>query len=220
MPSCVSARFADRAWAPSLTEYRSSFGFARVVSLALFLVVSACSGGEHDAPPRAPERVILIVVDTLRRDHLSCYGAARPTPNIDRIAADGMLFRNALASYHQTSMSMASLFTGRTPSIEFGTLDKPLFWNGETWCGLARFAKEGGDASCVPAGVPTLAEGLRAAGYWTIGIASNQFLYEPSGYSRGFDDWVEVGEHPAQKGAIARMELTHAPRTRHGKLVK
>ncbi len=161
----------------------------------------------------------MIVVDTLRRDHLSCYGSEIPTPNIDRIAARGQIFSQMLASYHQTSMSMASLFTGRTPSIEFGTLARPLFWNGETWCGMARFAKEGTDASCIPPSVPTLAGAMGDAGYWTIGIASNQFLYEPSGYSRGFDDWVEVGEHPREPGAIARIGIPDAPKTRSWRFV-
>jgi len=166
-----------------------------------------------------PKRVILIVVDTLRRDHLSCYGSGLSTPNIDRIADRGQVFTRMLASYHQTSMSMASLFTGRTPSIEFGTLERPLFWNGETWCGLARFAETGSEAACIPSTLPTLALGMAAAGYWTIGIASNQFLYEPSGYSRGFADWVEVGEHPSEAGAVARIGLTDAPTTRHWRLV-
>jgi len=176
----------------------------------------ACAPAADTGPP---ERVILIVVDTLRRDHLSCYGSSVSTPNIDRIAAGGQIYTNTLASYHQTSMSMGALFSGRTPSIEFGTLGRPLFWNGQSWCGLARFSKEKDEGDCVPADLPTLAGEMSEAGYWSVGIASNQFLYEPSGYSRGFDDWVEVGEHPEQKGALARMELKNAPRTRHWRLV-
>lgn len=180
------------------------------------LLAGACT---PESKPAIPERVILIVVDTLRRDHLSCYGGEIATPNIDRIAARGQLYTNMLASFHQTSMSMASLFTGRTPSIEFGTLARPLFWNGETWCGMARFAKQGTDAACIPPTLPTLAAGIREAGYWTIGIASNQFLYEPSGYSGGFDDWVEVGEHPAESGAIARIAIPDASKTRSWRFV-
>ncbi|MEN8181682.1 MAG: sulfatase [Myxococcota bacterium] len=141
-----------------------------------------------------PERLILIVVDTLRRDHLSVYGAERRTPHIDAIAERGLAFPRLLASYHQTSMSMAALFTGRTPSIEGTTPTESLAWNSRTWCGLSRFTEE--ELLCVPSTLPTLAERLREAGYWTMGIASNEFLYEPSGFSRGFDDWVEVGEKP------------------------
>ena len=67
-----------------------------------------------------PERIVLIVIDTLRRDALSCYGGSTPTPNIDGLAAQGQLFSNALGSFHQTTMSMGAMFTGRTPSLESG----------------------------------------------------------------------------------------------------
>jgi arylsulfatase A-like enzyme len=140
-----------------------------------------------------PERVVLIVVDTLRRDHLSCYGAARPTPHIDALAERGLVVRDATASFHQTSMSMGALFTGRTPSIESGDRGTPLPWTGRTWCGLARFASADDESECIPDSVPTLPERLREAGYWTIGIPSNHFLFEPAGFGRGFDDRIEVG---------------------------
>ncbi len=196
-------------------QYRRGVLGVAAIGCVLLMLPSCGTSPGHTTP----ERVILIVVDTLRRDRLSCYGSPLATPNIDRIAERGQVFQNMMASYHQTSMSMASLFTGRTPSIEFGTLARPLFWNGETWCGLARFATQGSDASCIPPAVPTLATAMADAGYWTVGIASNQFLYEPSGYSRGFDDWVEVGEHPTDEGALGRIALTNAPATRHWKLV-
>jgi arylsulfatase A-like enzyme len=187
-----------------------------VCLLSLLLVACGASGPEAAANP---ERVILVVVDTLRRDALAVYGGKTPTPNSDALARRGQVFSNALASYHQTSMSMGSLFTGRTPSIEFGSLERPLFWTGETWCGMTRFSSERGDETCVPETLPTLAERLRTVGYETIGIASNQFLYEPSGFSRGFDTWVEVGEHPPKKGAIERFEIQHGPQTRHAAFV-
>ncbi len=142
---------------------------------------------------RPPARIILIVIDTLRRDVVSAYGGDASTPHIDSLAQRGQLFTGAMASFHQTTMSMASLFTGRTPSIESADPSSTLSWNGDTWCGMARFADADRDAACIPEAVPTLAERMREAGYWTIGVTSNQFLYEPGGFSRGFDDWVEVG---------------------------
>jgi arylsulfatase A-like enzyme len=146
---------------------------------------------------RPPERVILIVIDTLRRDHLPVYGGETRAPHIEALAERGQIFEHALASFHQTTMSMGSLFTGRTPSFETEDPRSPLSWNGDTWCGLARFAGEGSESACIPAAIPTLAEQLSEAGYWTIGVASNQLLFEPSNFSRGFDDWVEVGDRPA-----------------------
>jgi arylsulfatase A-like enzyme len=59
-------------------------------------------------------KVIAISLDTLRADHLSCYGYGRPTsPNIDRIAAEGARFANVFASDIPTQPSHTSVFTGR-----------------------------------------------------------------------------------------------------------
>jgi arylsulfatase A-like enzyme len=168
--------------------------------------------------PRGPERIVLVVVDTLRRDHVSAYDSKVETPNMAAFAARGQVFDNAVASFHQTSMSMAAMFTGRTPSIETGTPSAALPWNGTTWCGMARF-RAGDDDSCVPRSLPTLAERLRAAGYWTIGVASNQFLYEPSGFARGFDDWTEVDERKPLTGPASRAGLQDARNSRTWKNV-
>lgn len=171
--------------------------------LGLLLVVAFLGRGflfEDRSLPSSPapqvqkssdwKHIFLIVVDTLRRDHVSLYSDVLRTPNMERLAAEGQTFEAATASFHQTTMSMAALFTGRTPSLEKsggGTLD----WNGKTWCGLARMAEENLD-SCIPRGLPTLAEGMRAAGFRTIGILANELLYTPGGFERGFDEWVEI----------------------------
>ena len=155
--------------------------------------LTAVAGLLACARPELPERIVLIVIDTLRRDHLSAYGGPVATPGIDALAERGAVFTRSLASFHQTSMSMGALFTGRTPSIESRDARRTLVWNGTSWCGMARFAEGDAEGSCVPAVLPTLAERLSEAGYWTVGIASNELLYEPSGFSAGFDDWVEVG---------------------------
>ena len=162
---------------------------------------------------------MLIVVDTLRSDHLSVYGSEVQTPNIDALAARGQVFENVFASFHQTSMSMAAMFTGRTPSIESGDPREPLPWNSSTWCGLARFASGASDETCIPRAMPTLAERLREAGYRTIGIASNQFLYEPSGFGRGFDDWTEVDRRKPLTGPKSRQGVTDPARSRTWRVV-
>jgi arylsulfatase A-like enzyme len=177
--------------------------------LATLAALPACA----PRAPAPPKRLILIVIDTLRRDHLGVYGAPAATPNIDALAARGQHFTNVVSSFHQTSMSMGSLFTGRTPSVEAGD-GSTLSWNGHTWCGLVRLAEAPGSDPCIPPSVPTLAESLQAAGWWTIGVASNQFLYEPSGFSRGFDDWVEVDDRPPVAGAASRRNLKDARASR------
>jgi arylsulfatase A-like enzyme len=183
---------------------------AGVAALAALLA----AGWHAGLGRRGPERIVLVVIDTLRRDHVSAYGGRVATPNLDALAARGQRFENAIASFHQTSMSMAAMFTGRTPSIETGTPGETLPWNGSTWCGMARF-RSGGDDPCIPRSLPTLAERLREAGYWTIGVASNQFLYEPSGFGRGFDDWTEVDERKPSTGKASREGVANPWRSRH-----
>jgi len=59
-------------------------------------------------------KTIFIVIDTLRADHLKCYGYAKDTsPNIDKIASEGVLFEKAYASDVPTQPSYTSMFTGQ-----------------------------------------------------------------------------------------------------------
>jgi arylsulfatase A-like enzyme len=182
-----------------------------VAGMALAAAGAATWLATRAAP--GPERIVFVVVDTLRRDHVSTYDSKVETPNMAALAARGQVFENAVASFHQTSMSMAAMFTGRTPSIETGTFGKTLPWNGTTWCGMARF-RAGDDDSCIPRSLPTLAEGLQQAGYWTIGVVSNQFLYEPSGFGRGFDDWTQVDERKPVAGPASREGIENARKSR------
>lgn len=168
------------------------------------LLLAAISCQEETSRP--PERIVLIVADTLRRDHLSPYGSAIETPNLARLAAKGQVFTNAIASFHQTTMSMSSLFTGRTPSLESGDPAKRLPWTSKTWCGMARFATSAED-SCIPDNLETLAEDLSAAGYETIGVQSNPLIFRPYGYDQGFDTWIEVGNSEPVENLMGRIQL-------------
>lgn len=180
------------------------FAGACLAVLSMAAVV-ACS-----TPEPGPERIVLIVVDTLRRDHVSAYGNGDLTPRIGELAARGQVLTHARAAFHQTTMSMSSLFTGRTPSLETNDPAKSLSWNGETWCGMARFASGNRGAACIPDALTTLGERMRQAGYWTIGIPSNQFMFGAAGFSRGFDDWVEVGspDGPIEQPREERRRLS------------
>lgn len=152
------------------------------------LAIAGCRG--ESVPP---ERIVLVVIDTLRADHVWPYGEGAVTPNLRALGERGQVFPNVWSSYHQTTMSMTALFTGRTPSLETGDAERSLPWTGANWCGLRRFqAPSGGD--CVPESLPTLAAALRDAGYWTAAISTNSLLFRPAGYDRGFDVWVEIGE--------------------------
>ena len=161
-------------------------GLVAATAAAFSLLLPACSPGGHETP----ERVILIVIDTLRRDHLSCYGSVVPTPSIDALAEKGQLFTHAYASFHQTSVSMASLFTGRILALESGKDKKSIGWNSLTSCGLFRFSAARKEERCFSKSLPTIAGFMSEQGYRTIGVNSNAALFRPGGYDRGFVDWV------------------------------
>jgi arylsulfatase A-like enzyme len=191
-------RISTQCTATGRWARRSSFLCA---SLVVALGSIGCESGEESIA-RPPERVVLIVADTLRRDHIGIHGGPVPTPNIDGLAERGQVFGHAFSSYHQTTMSMAALFTGHTPSIERGRDRERLDWTGETWCGLERHARADDPGQCIPAGVETLAEAFARAGYWTSGVVSNRLLYRPGGYERGFDAWEEISGNAPTAGLV------------------
>ncbi len=175
-------------------------------------VIGAVFGLSCSSRPRPPARIILIVVDTLRSDHLSCYGGPTATPHIDALAAKGQLFPDALSSFHQTSMSMGALFTGRTPSLESGDDNRTIPWNGRTWCGLARFADPEGERGCIPEALSALGEVLHDAGYWTAGVLTNTLLFRPAGFEQGFDEWVELLDPESRPiGTFGKIKIRRSP---------
>jgi arylsulfatase A-like enzyme len=82
---------------------------------------SLADRGRDSVPGFAPipedvRRVVLISIDTLRADHLGCYGYSRDTsPNLDALAAEGVRFNHAVSAAPTTLPSHATLFTGTTP---------------------------------------------------------------------------------------------------------
>jgi arylsulfatase A-like enzyme len=116
--------------------------------------------------------VILISIDTLRADHLSCYGYDRPTsPHIERMAGEGILFRNFIASSPWTLPSHASMLTGLNPSRH----------------GAQSFVPTRGFSRTID----TLAERLRDQGYDTAGFVGGGFLSTVFGFEQGFDRYWE-----------------------------
>src|SRR5271166_5241944 len=83
---------------------------------ALGTVIS-CQRTREPAPqPLRPLNVVVITIDTLRPDHLHCYGyGGIETPTIDRIAHSGVLFENGVTQTPLTPPSHASIFTGLNP---------------------------------------------------------------------------------------------------------
>src|ERR1700693_1336457 len=80
------------------------------------VTLGACKSGSAPSPSRL--NVLLVTIDTLRADRLGCYGYSQiETPNLDKIARQGVLFENAVAPAPLTAPSHASMMTGVYPTV-------------------------------------------------------------------------------------------------------
>ena len=149
---------------------------SRVGLGAALLFTLSCGNGQTVSP--GATSVVLIVVDTLRADHLGLYGYDRPTsPNLDAWAADGRVFEHAFAPSPWTLPSFSSLYTGRWPLVHQGGLaTEESAGDGQTPLFL------GPDAD-----LPTVAETLQDAAVRTLAVATNPLLAASFGMARGFD---------------------------------
>lgn len=127
----------------------------------------ASSAFETRAPEPAPN-VLLISVDSLRPDHLGCYGYGRETsPAIDRLAAEGVRFETVVSSSSWTLPAHVSLLSS-LPCEAHGVVKGDL---------KAR------------QGIVFLAEVLREAGYTTAGFVAGPYLSADFGFLQGFEHY-------------------------------
>jgi membrane-anchored protein YejM (alkaline phosphatase superfamily) len=82
-----------------------------IVAIAVFLFMHIRK--QASVNPNAD--ILLITIDTVRPDYLSCYGSSNPTPNLDQIARSGLLFENAFSQVPLTFPSHTSILTGLFP---------------------------------------------------------------------------------------------------------
>jgi choline-sulfatase len=86
--------------------------------LCLAALVALCGCKSGSPPPPRALNLLLVTIDTLRADHLGCYGYSKiETPGLDRIAQQGVLFENASAPAPLTLPSHASMMTGVYPTV-------------------------------------------------------------------------------------------------------
>ncbi|MFP6660479.1 MAG: sulfatase-like hydrolase/transferase [Myxococcota bacterium] len=116
-------------------------------SLGTLLVALSFAGCGSPELASRQERIVLVVIDTLRADHVSPHSPRRRTPHFARLAEKGQVFERASGSYYQTTMSMASLFTGRTPSLEGTSRTAPLAGPGKIGAACGALP---GKASTIP----------------------------------------------------------------------
>lgn len=116
--------------------------------------------------------VLLVILDAGSARHFGCYGASRPTtPNIDRIAAEGIVFERAYTPAVFTLSAMASVWTSQLPDRHHGGVayDAPL-----------------------PEAVPTLAGIASATGLTTAGFVGNNMAGTVFGLDRGFSEFYRL----------------------------
>ncbi len=122
----------------------------------------------------SPDRpnVILISIDTLRADHLGCYGYSRQTsPHIDELARESVQFNNIFSPTGWTLPSHMSLLTGLTP-LHHGALH---------------------DSFAFDTTIPTLADFLREEGYATGAFTGGGYVSSKFGFAKGFDFYLDEG---------------------------
>src|SRR5581483_10931386 len=128
------------------------------------LLLSALPAFAASSPAR---NLIVITIDTLRADHLGCYGYKQiRTPNIDALAGEGFRFEHAFAVVPVTLPSHTTIFTGTYPMFS----------------GMHDFAD-----NKLNAAQPTLASVLKQQGYVTGAVVASAVLDSRFGLNRGFD---------------------------------
>ncbi len=174
-----AAAAAALSLSQSSVRWAVSLSGVSLAAAALLLTTSASTASNGNGNLRyaggrvagrlAPvDNVILISIDSLRADRVGCYGNTHDTtPTLDRLARQGVRFADATSTTSWTLPSHASMLTGRY------LMSHGIY----------------ADADRLPPSVPTLAEGMKAAGLTTGGIVSMLFLGSQYGFARGFDSY-------------------------------
>jgi len=152
-----------------------------LILLVCFLIVTGgCDRAGKTASSMAPN-VILVSLDTLRADHLHCYGYDKETsPTIDTLAKEGVLFERAFAQSNWTLPSHVSMLSSLYPSSHGVTSrNKKISMN-----------------------TILLAQILKKDGYRTASFNAGGNVSAKYGFSKGFDLWEEI---PIDRGNMASL---------------
>lgn len=155
---------------------------SRLTAVALLLPGPAAALTPESAKVDERPSILLVVIDTLRANAVSAYGAVEgTTPVIDALAADGILYRHAYASSSWTLPSHATLLSGlRVDEHRAGMPGRAV----------------------LPESVVTLAERLQAAGYETAGISENILVSDVFNLLQGFE-YRRFSRYDEKRGEIS-----------------
>ncbi len=148
---------------PSGGKRRRRWWWWVALPLALLLLAAAIVRLLH---PSGTD-VVLITIDTLRADHVSCYGNRAETPSIDRLSRQGVRFGDASTNIPRTTQAVSSLMTGRYPQNH----------------GVRALHQH------LPDSQQTLAMRLEAAGFRTAAFIAGGPVEPATGLDRGFETY-------------------------------
>lgn len=139
--------------------------------LSLFFIVLLKIIADYKLAPAVLPNILIIVMDTVRQDHLSCYGYGRnTTPHLSELAKESKVFYNAYSTSSWTNPAHASLFTGLYPVTHKTTQ--------ENWQ--------------MSHHLTTLSEVLSNEGFETFGIVENPMLGKHNNFDQGFSHYYET----------------------------
>ena len=169
-------------------------GVARAALIgAMALGAAACARPHAE---KTPPNILLISIDALRADHLSCYGYDRRTsPVLDDLAARGTRFSNAFVNTHGTPPSHTTLLSSlyqETHRVDLGGGDAP------------------GGGHTIPADVGLVQEILQRNGWRTVAVTGGGYMSGEFGFSRGFDVFTDQARG-VDEGTGRLIEALRAP---------
>ncbi len=171
-PVEVRRRRPTTVWGPAGITLAVALIAANALAVSLALPRTPRIDVGDEARLEERPHILVVLVDTLRRDHLSGFGYDRPTsPNLDALYAESWRFANAYTPSAWTIPSVASIFTGLHPG--------------------AHRIREAFDR--IPDYAPTLAEHLRSYGYQTGAFVANKLVTTTNGFNQGFGRFFPPG---------------------------
>lgn len=174
-----------------------STALAMVLALAASAGCGPCPG--PDRPPAAgpaapPPNLVVVLIDTLRADHTGLHGYRRDTtPELRRIAADGLVLRRHLVNAPWTKPSVASILTGLHPSAHGARL------------GHAGAGPRGRRIEVLSPALTTLPEALTERGYATAAWITNAHLRADWGFGQGYSRYA-FREKPVPHGGMPAVD--------------
>ncbi len=196
---CLCAGYAMLRDKPWQIRRASSHALRLILkmSFSTALIITLLLPGSVGSSSVVASNLLLITCDTMRADYLSVYGGATPTPAMQQLADNGVLFEQSYSLAPWTLPSMQGMFSSRYP------LDLPVGATQETWVRIMA-------TTPFPSSEATLTKRLAQQGYTTAAFVGNTLLGNEDGVKSGFEQhqvWPSGGNQAA--GLFAHLPGLH-----------